>query len=211
MSSVDSGMRDEVLGHLSDIKSVLDDKRFFPYDYNALIVWGIVSILLSIFLLPILKSSLMLGMVFLFAMLILAFAIEGLLIKKENVSYDIERCTDKQKFIASCYMLASLFGVVMTLLLAKHELLVPIYMIWIFICGLGNFIVGYTINMSLFTKSGYVSITISVILLAISFGIDDLYNIESIFARVAQFMTILLLGVVPIWQALIIKKECSVV
>ena len=43
--------KDEALKHLSEIKSALIDKdSFFPYNYNALIVWGVIGMILTIFM-----------------------------------------------------------------------------------------------------------------------------------------------------------------
>ncbi len=203
--------KDEAIRYLDGIRSVLEDRHFFPYNYNALISWGIISIILTIVFPEILKNSLLYGMVFLVFMLSLGFIIEGFLIKKENINYDITDCTKKQKFIFYIYILASLFGVTLTLLLAKYQLFIPIYILWIFICGFGNFVVGYTINVQLFKKVGFLSVAFSIVLMGICIVVDDLSTLESVFARVVQLFTILFLGLVPIYIANIMKKEAKVV
>ncbi len=203
--------KDEVLQRLQEIKSTLDDQKFFPYNYNALIVWGIISIVLSLFLLESLKRDLFYGTTFLVIMVVLGFFIEGFLIKRENTSYEIDDCTKKQKFIFWSYLLTSSFGIVVSILLAKHGLLSPIYMLWIFICGLGNFVVGYVINQKLFSVAGYVSMILAIGLMLLSLFVADLGSLDSLFARVAQVAAVFSLGVIPIYLASVIKKEAKFV
>ncbi len=203
--------KDEVLQRLHDIKSTLDDQKFFPYNYNALIVWGVISIVLALFLLESLKNDLLYGTLFLVIMVMIGFYIEGFLIKKENTSYDIEDCTKKQKFIFQSYLLTSFFGIVVSALLAKYGLLVPIYMLWIFICGLGNFVVGYTINQKLFSQTGRISMILAICLMVLSIFITDLGSLDSVFARVTQVAAVFSLGLVPIYHAVVIKKEMKLV
>ena len=203
--------KDEALQHLHDIKSTLDDHKFFPYNYNALIVWGVISIVLSLFLLEFLKNDLLYGSLFLTILIAVGFFIEGFLIKKENHNYDIADCTKRQKFIFHSYLLTSLFGIAMSVLLAKYQLLIPIYMLWIFICGFGNFVVGYTINRKPFMTTGYISIAMAVVLLIASAFVFDLSSLDSVFGRVVQVVAIISLGMIPIYHAFIIKKEMKLV
>ncbi len=199
--------KDEALQHLDGITSILDDKKFFPYNYNALISWGIISIVLSLFLPSLLKSSIVYGSFFLILLVGIGFFVEGFLIKKENVSYDIDDCTRRQKFIFRIYLFASLFGIAMSILLAKHQLLIPIFMLWMFVCGLGDIVVGYTINKKLFSIAGYFTVSLSVLLIFISVFISDLGSVESLFFRLTQLATIISIGVVPIYLAYVIKKQ----
>ncbi|MCF6330891.1 MAG: hypothetical protein L3I99_05020 [Sulfurimonas sp.] len=203
--------KDEALQRLDDIKSTLADHKFFPYNYNALIVWGIISIVLSLFLLEIFQNNLLYGTLFLITMLIVGFFTEGFLMKKENINYDITECTKKQKFIFRCYLLTSLFGITMSVLLVSHNLLIPIYMLWIFICGIGNFVVGFIINRGEFIKAGYGSIVLSIILMGIASFVPDLGSLDTVFERVVQSATIFSLGVIPIYLGVMIKKQMKLV
>ncbi len=203
--------KDEALQHLDGIKSVLDDKKFFPYNYNALISWGVISIVLSLFLPMLLKSSLIYGSLFLLFLVGGGFFVEGFLTKKENISYDIDDCTRRQKFIFRIYFFTALFGIAMSILLAKHQLLIPIFMLWMFICGLGNIVVGHTINKKLFSIAGYFSISSSILLIFASVFVSELSSVDSLFFRLTQLATIVSIGVVPIFLAFYIKKEAKVV
>ena len=203
--------KDEALQKVDSIKSILEDTKFFPYNYNALISWGIISIILVIIFPELLKNNLSYGIGFLVFMLAIGFFIEGFLIKKENINYDIKKCTTKQRFIFRTYLLSSLFGVALSALLAKYGLFLPIYMLWIFICGMGNFVSGYTINQKLFTNAGICSMLLAIILLIVSLFVVDLSNLDSMFARISQIIAAFSLGVIPIYIALTMKKETKLV
>ncbi len=203
--------KDEALQHLDGITSILDDKKFFPYNYNALISWGVISIILSLLLPIFLKNDLLYGSLFLILLVGVGFFIEGFLIKKENINYDIDDCTRRQKFIFRIYLFTSLFGIAMSILLAKYQLLIPVFMLWIFICGLGNIVVGYTVNKKIFSTVGYFVVTLAILLIFASVLVLDLSSIESGFFRLTQLATIVSIGIVPIFLAVYIKKEGKVV
>ena len=203
--------KDEALQHLDGISSVLDDQKFFPYNYNALISWGVISVALSLFLPMLLKNTLLYGSLFLILLVGVGFFIEGFLIKKENINYDIDNCTKRQKFIFRIYLFTSLFGIAMSILLAKFQLLIPIFMLWMFICGLGNIVVGYTINKKLFSYTGFFVVSLAILLVFASVFVLDLSSIDSMFFRLTQLATIISIGVVPIFLAIVIKKEARVV
>ncbi len=203
--------KDKALQHLDGIKSALDDQKFFPYNYNALISWGVISIVLSLFLPILLKNTLLYGSFFLIILVGVGFFVEGFLIKKENINYDIDDCTKRQRFIFHIYLFTSLFGISMSILLAKLQLLIPIFMLWIFICGLGNIVAGYTINKKLFSYTGYFVVSLAILLIFASVFVSDLSSIDSMFFRLTQLATIISIGVVPIFLAVVIKKESKVV
>jgi len=57
--------KDKALQHLSEIKSVLvDQDSFFPYNYNTLVMWGVIGMLMTLFMGVLLKSSLLYGTLF---------------------------------------------------------------------------------------------------------------------------------------------------
>ncbi len=57
--------KEEALQHLSEIKSVLVDKdAFFPYNYNALIVWGVIGMIMTLFIGVLYKESILYGTLF---------------------------------------------------------------------------------------------------------------------------------------------------
>jgi hypothetical protein len=99
----------------------------------------------------------------------------------------------------------------MSILLAKYQLLIPVFMLWIFICGLGNIVVGYTVNKKIFSTAGYFVVTLAILLIFASVFVSDLSSIESWFFRLTQLAAIVSIGIVPISLAVYIKKEGRVV
>ena len=200
--------KEEALAHLDAIKSALVDKdAFFPYNYNALIVWGVIATIMTFVMPPLMKASVLQGTLFSLFMIGTGFVIEAFLTKKVNEAYDIESCTRKQKFIVSTYTLLTIFAIVMSAFLAKQDLIIPIFMLWIFLCGFGDFVVGYVLNIRLFTFAGYLSTGASIVLLVIALFMKDLSTLNSSFFYFAQGVTVALLGVIPIMIALKLKKE----
>jgi hypothetical protein len=200
--------KEEALKHLSAIKSVLVDKdSFFPYNYNALILWGIIGMILTIFMIPLLESSILVGTIFSVVLLTIGFVVEGFLTKRVNADYDIEDCTHRQRFIMIMFTALTLFGVVMTAVLAKYSLFLPIYALWIFLCGLGNYAVGFILNIKLFKISSAMEIVASILLLIAIYFFGEVSNTSATFYYFVQGVTFALLGVVPIMIGRELKKE----
>ena len=198
----------EALAHLDAIKLALVDKdSFFPYNYNALIVWGVIATIMTFAMPPLMKASVLQGTLFSLFLMGVGFAIEAFLTKKVNENYDIDNCTRKQRFIVSTFTLVTIFAIVMSALLAKYDLIVPLFMLWMFLCGFGHFVVGYVLNIRLFTFAGYLSTGTAILLLAISLFIKDLGSLDSGFFYFAQGVTAALLGVIPVLMAFKLKKE----
>ncbi len=200
--------KDEALQHLSDIKSVLVDKdTFFPYNYNALIVWGVIGMIMSLFMGMLFKYSLLYGAIFSFVFIASGAMIEGFLVKKVNETYDIEDCTKRQKFISIMFSMLSLFAIALSVLLAKYDLIIPSYAVWIFLIGSGNFALGFILNIKIFTLASYLKMSVAILIMIATVFIDDLGSLDSIFFFFVQGVTFVLLGVLPILIARKLKKE----
>ncbi len=203
--------KDEALEHLSAIKSALVDKdTFFPYNFNAFIVWGVIGMIMTLFMGYIMKSSILGGVVFSLFMMSVGFVIESGLTKKENEIYDIESCTKKQRFIAGMFTFLTLFAALFSALLASYDLIIPAYIVWIFVIGIGDFAVGFVLNQSIFTKTAVLDIFAAVILTLSAFFIGDLGNLNSLFFYFVQGVTFALLGILPILVAFKMKRMYSV-
>ena len=190
--------KNEALEHLKAIKSVLIDKdSFFPYNYNALIVWGVIGTVMTFVMPTLIKSSLLYGTLFSLVMMTLGFMVEGFLIKKVNADYDIESCTNKQKFISKTYTFLTLFAVVLSALLAKYDLIIPLFALWLFLCGMGDFAVGYVLNIRIFSLVSYLSIGTSILLLIGALFATDLSNLSSTYFYISEALSFLLLGIAP--------------
>jgi hypothetical protein len=202
--------KDEALQHLSEIKSVLVDKdSFFPYNYNALVVWGVIGMIMSLFMGSLLKSSILYGSIFSFVMMSVGFMIEGFLTKRVNKKYDIDDCTNRQKFISVLFTMLTFFAIALSALLAKHNLIIPSYVVWIFICGVGYFAIGFVLNIKIFTLMSYLKMVVAILLMTLSFFTENLGDINSTFFYFVQGITFVLLGVLPILIGQKLKKEVS--
>ncbi len=200
--------KEEALQHLSEIKSALVDKdSFFPYNYNALVVWGVIGMVMPIVMPGLLKSSVLQGTIFSILLMSVGFVVEGFLTKRVNKDYDIESCTKKQHFIAMTYTIMTLFAIALSALLAKYHLIIPVFAIWMFVCGVGDFAVGFVLNIKLFTHASYIMIGMSLLILILAYFIEDLGDLESAFFFFAQGMTFATLGVLPIMIARKLQKE----
>lgn len=200
--------KDEVLQHLSEIKSVLVDKdTFFPYNYNALIVWGVIGMVMTLFMGVLLKYSLLYGAIFSFVVMSAGFMIEGFLVKQVNQAYDIEDCTKRQKFISIMFSMLTFFAIALSVLLAKYELIIPAYAVWIFLIGLGNFALGFVLNIKLFTFASYLKMSMAILIMIATLFIGDLGNLDSTFFFFVQGIAFALLGVLPIMIARKLKGE----
>jgi hypothetical protein len=203
--------KDEVIQHLHEIKRALVDKdAFFPYNYNALVVWGVIGMVMTIVFPMMLARSLFSGSLFAAAMMAVGFAIEMSLTKRVNENYDIESCTKKQRFIATLYAVSVGFSILMSLVMAKTALYAPIFMVWIFMCGLADFVVGFVLNLKLFTKVGYLHMASAALLLVVSLFVSDLASMHSAFFYLAQGATFALLGVIPILLGRKLKESFDV-
>lgn len=199
--------KEEVLQHLSDIKSVLVDKdEFFPYNYNALIVWGVIGMIMSLFMGVIFKDSLLYGAIFSFVIMTAGFMIEGFLVKKVNEAYDIEDCTKRQKFISIMFIMLAFFSIVLSVLLAKYNLIILAYSVWIFLIGMGSFALGFILNIKIFTFASYLKMSAAIFIMIATLFVDDLGSLDSMFFFFVQGVTFVLLGVLPILIAIKLKK-----
>ena len=200
--------KDEALQHLSAIKSALVDKdSFFPYNYNALIVWGLIGMFLTMVLPSVIKESVWQGSALAFIMTTIGFVVEGFLTKRVNADYDIESCTKKQRFIVMVFTVGTLFSLALSAILAQYDLIIPLFAIWMFACGIGDLAVGYVLNMKIFVFQAFIMIGASLLVLLLSYFMGDLGNLESAFFYFAQGLAFATMGVLPIMIAMKLKKD----
>lgn len=200
--------KDEALQHLHAIKSVLIDKdSFFPYNYNALVVWGVIGTIMTFVMPTLMKTSVMQGTIFSVVLMSIGFIIEGFLTKRVNENYDIESCTKKQRFIASTFTILIFFAIAISALLAKYNLIIPLFMLWMFLCGFGYYVVGYVLNIKFFTFAGYLSMGAAMILFIVSYFTADLGSVDSLFFYFVQGVSFAVLGIVPVLMGRKLKEE----
>ena len=200
--------KEEALEHLSAIKSALvDNSSFFPYNYNALIVWGIVGMLLTIFLPYMYEVAIIYGTVFSLVLMSTGFIVEGTLTKRVNKSYDIDDCTKRQRFIVMMFTTLTIFGIALSALLVKYDLMLLVFALWLFLIGVGNHAVGFVTNIKIFHITSCLKMTVSIMIVIAAFFVGDLGNDKSSFFYFAQGATFLLLGVLPIMIGRKLQKD----
>ncbi len=200
--------KEEALQHLSEIKSALVDRNsFFPYNYNALVSWGVIGMFLTMVMPFVIKESVLQGTILTAIMMLVGFVVEGFLTKRVNEDYDIETCTKKQRFIATTFGIGTLFGLAMTALLAQAGVIIPIFAVWMFVCGMGDLSVGYVLNMKIFTLQAFIMIGASLLVLILSFFMGDLGNLDSAFFYFAQGLSFATVGLLPIMIARKLQKD----
>jgi len=193
----------QALQQINDIKNHLVDKQiFFPYNYKATYVWAVVALILTFIMIPMYEVSVLQGAIVTFIFITIGFVTEGFLTKKVNQSYDIDDCTHRQRFIMKNFLMLSVFGIVLSMVLASYKLYIPIFLLWLFLCSVGYFSVGFVLNIERFSQMARFNILASTLLLGIAYVIDALEG-KSDYLVVVQIFVVLGLSIMPsivAWQ-----------
>ena len=193
----------QALQQINDIKNHLVDKQtFFPYNYRATYVWAVIALVLTFIMIPMYEASVLQGTIVTFVFITIGFVTEGIMTKKVNQSYDIEDCTHRQQFIMKSFVMLSVFGIVLSMVLAQAGLYVPIFLLWLFLCSVGYFSVGFVLNIKKFSQMARFNILSSTLLLVIGYFIHALEG-KSSYLIVVQIFVVLGLAVMPsivAWQ-----------
>jgi len=195
--------KEAALRQINEIKSHLVDKQtFFPYNYRATYVWAMIALVLTFSMLPMYETSVLQGTLMLFIFIAIGFITEGIMTKKVNQSYDIEECTLRQQFLMEGFFMLSLFGIVLSMVLAQAGLYVPIFLLWLFLCSVGYFSVGFVLNIKKFSQMARFNMLSSTLLLAIGYFNHTLEG-KSSYLIVVQIFVVLGLTIMPsivAWQ-----------
>lgn len=156
------------------INSILiESKKFMPYDYNALVLWGVIASFLFLYTDTVINSfSIYHGIGFLVSFIVIGFIIEVFMIKRENKKFELEQLTKKQKFIEMVFSLASLFCIILTFLFIQNNLTQYLYLHWLFVLGFGTYVSGFVLNQKRFSMIGYLNMIVFILLFGLSFFID---------------------------------------
>ena len=193
--------KEKVLQQINEIKSHLVDKElFFPYNFNACHVWSLISIVLTLIMIPSYEQGIVVGTVVTFTFVLVGFVVEGILTKKVNESYDIDDCTRRQQFIMKNFMMIALFAIVFSTVLASYKLYIPIFILWLFLISLGHFAVGFVLNIKDYEKVAMFNIVMALILSAVGVYFNLLED-RSTFLTLVQSVVIFGLAVLPSWVA----------
>jgi len=181
----------EALRQIHDIKNHLVDKQtFFPYNYRATYVWAVIALILTLIMIPIYEKSILLGTGFAVFFIAIGFVTEGFLTKRENKNYDIEDCTHRQQFIVKTFLMLTSFGIVLSMILASYSLYIPVLILWLFLCSVGYFSVGFILNIERFSQMAQFNIFASVLLLGIGHFTQVLKGTNNYLIVVQIFMVL---------------------
>ena len=193
----------QALQQINDIKNHLVDKQtFFPYNYRATYVWAVIALVLTFIMIPMYEASVLQGTIVTFVFITIGFVTEGIMTKKVNQSYDIEDCTYRQQFIMKNFLMLSIFGIVLSMVLAEEGLYIPIFLLWLFLCSVGYFSIGFVLNIKKFSLVARFNIFSSTLLLAIGYFNHTLDG-KSSYLLVVQIFVVLGLAIMPsivAWQ-----------
>jgi len=193
----------EVLRQIHDIKNHLVDKQiFFPYNYRATYVWAVIALILTFTMIPIYEKSILQGTFVAIFFIAIGFITEGFLTKRENKSYDIEDCTYRQQFIVKTFLMLTSFGIVLSMILASYSLYIPVLLLWLFLCSMGYFLVGFILNIERFSQMAQFNIFSSVLLLGIGHFTHALEGLSNYLIVIQIFMVLglTLMPSVVAWQ-----------
>ena len=204
MSADTTAQKEEALRQIDEIKAHLVDKQtFFPYNYRATYVWGLIALCMTLFIIPMYEASIFRGTLFSVVLIGIGFVTEGIMTKKVNQSYDIEECTLRQRFIMEMFVLSSFFLIAMSAILASFSLYVPMFLMWLFVISLGYFSIGFVLNIERFSQMARFNMLASIVLLVIAYLNESILGTSSTFLIVVQIFLVLGLSVMPsivAWQ-----------
>ena len=194
--------KEKVLEQISQIKRhLIDRETFFPYNYHACYVWAIIAVILTFGMTTFYESSILVGTSFVSFLILVGFLIEHNMVKRVNRNYDIEDCTHRQAFIVQNFFMIAIFSILLSTVLAMHQLYSLVMLSWLFLISLGYFAIGFILNIKLFTQIAQFNIISSFILISIGIYFDMLVGVDSLFFTLTQSVTIFGLAIAPAWVA----------
>jgi len=186
---------------LNEIHSTLVDKeKFLPYNYNILILWGVISAVLFLTFERVASFGVVYSVGYILGFVLLGTLVEYYFMKIENSKYDLSNLTKTQKFIESIYGFSTVFGGFMTYLFLQNDLVSYAYIIWIFLLGLNKFMIGFAINQKRFQRAGILSISISFILF-----LTSLYGIDT--KEVGKYLAVIFVSGGCVYLGIVTKRE----
>jgi hypothetical protein len=141
-------------------------------------------------MIPMFEVGILQGTVVMFVLITFGFVIEGMMTKKVNESYDIEDCTLRQQFIMKNFFMISLFAIVLSVVFATYKLYVPMFLSWLFLISMGDFAVGFVLNIERFTQKAKFNMFAAILLLIIGFLSKTLVGTGHTFLYVVQVFMI---------------------
>ena len=144
------------------------NKELIPYDYRALIIWGVIASFLFTFSQSILSYSFILGIIFVLSLISLGLIIDYKLTKKQNLLVKIESLTSMQILIFKITISIFLFLSIFSILSLKINEYSFIYILWIFSIGLFSLILAFLTSTRIYDIHAKILIFTSILLLLLS-------------------------------------------
>jgi len=146
----------------------MENKELIPYDYRALIIWGIIASFLFTFAQYLLTFSLILGIIFIVVSISFGLIIDYKLTKKQNQLQGITSFTPMQilifKITISIFIFLSIFSI-LSLQINEYNF---IYILWIFLIGIFSLTLSFLTNSNTYNIHAKILIATSILLLLLS-------------------------------------------
>lgn len=144
------------------------NKELIPYDYRALITWGVIASFLFTFAQNILSFSLILGISFIILSISFGLFIDYKLTKKQNSLAKMNTFNSMQilifKITISIFIFLGIFSI-LSLRINEYSF---IYILWIFLIGLFSLILSFLTNTNIYNLHAKVLVLSSILLLLLS-------------------------------------------
>lgn len=152
---------------------MMGNKNLIPYDYRALITWGVIASFLFTFSQTLLSYSLVFGIVFITLFIFLGLFIDYRLTKKQNLLMQIKNFTSMQIFIFKIAISIFIFMSIFSILSLKIDEYSFVYTLWIFIISIFSLILSYLIKTKIYELHANVLFLTSIFLLFLSMFLNS--------------------------------------
>jgi len=173
------------------------NKEPIPYDYRALITWGVIASFLFAFAQSILSFSIILGIVYILFLISFGLFVDYKLTKIQNLLVEINSFTSMQilifKITISIFVFLSLFSI-LSLKINEYSF---IYILWIFLIGLFSLILSFLTSTKIYDIHSKILILTSVLLLFLSlfFSSEFISLLSQIFCIIEIGFGYILIGI----------------
>ena len=167
---------------------IVNNKKI-PYDYRALIAWGIIASLLFTFSQKILFYSLSLGSILIIFFLFLGLIIDYVLTKKQNLLLGFKSFTSMQKLIFKVSISIFIFSTIFSILSLTINEYSYIYILWLFLIGIFSMVLSFLITTNIYNIHSKILIISSILLLLLSMFLE-----KEVLSLISQLFCIVLIG-----------------
>ena len=165
------------------------NKELIPYDYRALITWGVIACFLFTFSQSILSTSITIGIVFILFLISFGLLVDYKLTQKQNLLAGIKSFTSMQILIFKITISIFLFLSIFSILSLKINEYSFIYILWIFLIGLFSLILSFLTSTKIYDIHSKILIFTSILLLLLS-----LFLSSQLISFLSQILCIIEIG-----------------